>query len=70
VLDPIVNAFDEPFADSSAIPIYYVGDGEAARHGGADRRRGDEALAATAMACHMLSNAVSGRSSSVRDCRL
>ena len=24
VLDPIVHAFDEPFADSSAIPTYYV----------------------------------------------
>ena len=24
VLDPIVSAFDEPFADSSAIPTYYV----------------------------------------------
>ena len=24
VLDPIVRAFDEPFADSSAIPTYYV----------------------------------------------
>lgn len=24
VLDPIVDAFDEPFADSSAIPTYYV----------------------------------------------
>ncbi len=24
VLDPIVGAFDEPFADPSAIPTYYV----------------------------------------------
>jgi asparagine synthase (glutamine-hydrolysing) len=24
VLDPIVNAFDEPFADSSSVPTYYV----------------------------------------------
>ena len=40
VLDPIVDAFDEPFADSSAIPTYLRRQGRArARHRGAERRR-------------------------------
>ena len=39
-LDRIVGSFDEPFADASAIPTYYVSrDGAAARHRRAERRR-------------------------------
>jgi asparagine synthase (glutamine-hydrolysing) len=63
VLDPIVSAFDEPFADSSAIPTYYVsrmarqhvtvalsGDGGDEAFGGYDFRYVPHALEARARA--------------------
>ncbi|MEO8680121.1 MAG: asparagine synthase (glutamine-hydrolyzing) [Vicinamibacterales bacterium] len=63
VLDPIVAAFDEPFADASAIPTYYVskiarqhvtvalsGDGGDESFGGYDWRYGPHAMEARARA--------------------
>ena len=59
VLDPLVDAFDEPFADASAIPTYYVskaarqhvtvaltGDGGDEAFGGYDFRYDPHALEA------------------------
>jgi len=40
VLPRIVRHHGEPFADSSAIPSYYLADDAASRHGGPERRRG------------------------------
>ena len=46
ILPTLVRHYGEPYADSSAVPSYYVAaDDPAARHGGAQRRRRRRALA-------------------------